>query len=399
MNRVRSCGVREDDQLNSLAQHESHRNLMRSTGIADTGQTLYISIQYYVIYRNATENLSLSLIQAQHQKLNMVFNNLNTTGLDLVPQTGRYAFKSVIGNSKIVYLPSNPLALTESNIIRLSYGGAPFDGSTKTLAYVKSQGFSPIPGVLNAFLAPLQDILGESEVPGNACTVEVLSVGGDYQKGTLPNYDLGMSLCHETGHCMSLTHTWNETQAVQIMPDIPIQKNPNYIFEFYANGARNCNRMKDCARYAGNQPAYTGPVESSGPSASWMCSGAPCTGCTDTSILFEMGCGVMDYATDPNMVMFSAAQCLAMRACLLTESNGITLKDSDGGVLTSASPADSWSNSTPSSSQNNPTSVWSKVKWYVIIGASVMGLLLLALIIVLVVVLHRRKIYKKSDRK
>ena len=393
--RVRSCGFKEVEQQQHLSRHRLHRELSRDM---DVGQTLYVRLKYYVIYRSAAENLPLGIIQAQHQKLNMVFNGLNPTGLAQIPSTGRYAFANVIGNPKIVFLPSNAIDLQEQHLIRLSYSGAPFPGLDKTEAYVTSQGFPPVDGVLNVYLAPMDQILGESDVGGNRSSVEVLSVGGDYNRGALPDYDLGMTVCHEIGHAMSLTHTWDSTEQVQIMPDIPIQKNPNYVFEFLPGGnARNCNRMKDCARFA-NYPGYTGP-EDDGAAASWLCTGPPCAACNDTSILFEMGCCVMDYATDANMAMFSAAQSSAMRNCLLSGSNHVGLTVSDGGQVTIASPNDTFASEKPSAAQNKPdvTDLWNRYKTYFIVGIVLGAAVLLTILGILLGILIKHKKRKTKN--
>ena len=368
MSRVRTCGVSDTNQLQHLNANSRHLNMAREL---DSGQTLYVRVKYFVVYRNTAENLSISLLQAQHQQLNMVYNGLNTESLSQVPKTGRYAFANVIGNPRIVFLPSNALSLSETDIVRLAYTGPPFAGLNSTYSYLVSQGFPVQPGYLHLYLVPLNEILGESDVAGNRAAIEITSVGGFYHRGALENFNLGMTVCHEIGHTMGLTHTWNTTQAAMIMPDIPIQKNPNYTFEFTTNGgARNCNRMKDCAMFSTGQ---------SGELQSWLCSGLPCNACSDTNVLFEMGCGIMDYATDMNMVMFSNAQCIAMRSCLLSNSNDVALAQSDGGLLTVASAADAFSSTLPSPSQNNPQAAWKKYLVYFITFGVLLGLLAIGL--------------------
>lgn len=387
--RIRSCGVTQERQDTHLLNHNVHRALMQRQQIADTGQTLYVNIVYHVLVRNASENIPLALLQAQHQKLNMVYNGLNTSAIKRVPTTGRYAFASVIGKPNIVFLPSDPTQLTETEVIRISCSQV-FQGLTDVLAFVTQQGFPPTDGVLNVYLAPLESTLGESEVGGNVCVCEVTSIGGDFVRGTLPRYDLGMTLCHESGHAMGLTHIWNESKPTLVMSDIPIQKRPNYVFEFTSDGgARNCNRMKDCARYAGYQGFTDTPDATGAPPASWLCTGSPCSSCTDTSVLFEMGCCVMDYATDANMVMFSAAQANAMRACLLSGSNGVDLHESDGKQLTVSTPGETFSGIKPQAPQKTSENFWKRNWIWISIGG--VSLLLCSCLILILFILLRRK--------
>lgn len=277
----------------------------------------------------------------------------------------------------VLETPSNSTQILEANIIRLSYAGPAFsslDQVTRWITNVKGT----IADTFNVFIVPLSNILNEASYSGSTCVVDFQTIGGSLNQGLMHNFKLGMSLCQSMGTNMGLTHIWDSQRASQIMPDIPLQRSPNYLFEFFsgADGARNCNRMKDCARYNGNQPTYNGPIVTSGPPASWMCSGSPCNDCDNSSILFEMGCNIMDYATDPNIVMFTASQCSAMRTCLLSNANGVSLRVGDNGTLTVASPNDQWTNVPPNPPKNSK-SFWSKNPLYFIIAFSVLAAILI----------------------
>ena len=310
------------------------RSLLRDNLTAASTEQLYVGIQYFVLYRNDTENLSIDLIRSQHQMLNACYNQVNL-GLSKVPSSGHYSFADVIGNPHVTFLPSDYKAVEEDMIIRVACSQS-FSGITPVLNFLEASGHPKVSGKLNAIIAPLDSILGEAQVSGNACTVLSGSVGGELLPGQLTPFRLGLSLVHEAGHCMGLSHIF-DSGCVQVHSDIPVQSNPNFEFVLANGTGTNCNRMRDCKYYRnGDNSVLTAGVPP--PYSCWTClADSQCPVC-DTEP-YEQGCNFLDYATDDNMVMFSKQQALAIRETLVSASNGVELKTSDGGAVPIADAA------------------------------------------------------------
>lgn len=324
--RRRTCGSHEDMAV-TLARVARTRELLTERSLTAEGtERLHVGIQYFVLYSTPDENLSLELLQSQHQMLNACYNQLNS-GLTKVPSTGHYAFADRIGNSAIVFLPTDHRQLSEAHIKRVACTGA-FSGVDQVFSYLQSVGVAVTPGYLNVALAPLDGILGEGAIAGNVCVIHSPTVGGALIPGSDAPYDLGMTLVHEVGHNFGLMHVFNDGCA-QVHADIPRARNPNYTFNFQTG---LCNRMRDCKIYVDGDHAYEYPPSSQAPTLPYSC--MDCPSCTvDCQGLYEMGCNIMDYPVDSEMVMFSKEQAIAMRTVLLTGENSLILLTSDGGEL------------------------------------------------------------------
>lgn len=317
---------------------------------ASTDDTLYFKVVYWMIGVSVPNDRMV----AQHNYLNQCLTATNSA-LEKVPTSGQYSFASVIGNANMVVLPSNGDELSDENIkTRELKEGEEISASAPLTSCIGIVGDDIVPNVLNVFICkipPLSEesgsILGQSQLGGNVLVVDVDTVGGPMKSGPSGNYGQGGTLVHELGHSLNLKHTWTEEEeggcgAPQDFTDIPKSKLPNFTGELVlVDGTwtgKGDNRSHDCTYYKDNSTSgipdsYVTDYYSKGEAMSCFdCNilGTGCTQCNDQE--GEQFMNLMDYGTDAVAIMFSAQQCLAMRAWLLSAENTyIVLADSDGG--------------------------------------------------------------------
>jgi hypothetical protein len=330
----------------------NRRDVMGSRELASVNGTekIYIGVVYWVLYQNEEDNLSLELLQSQHQMTNVCFNALNPQ-LDKVPTQGRYNHAPSIGNANIVFLPTSYKDLSNIHIKRVMQTTGPFRGLSETVSWMLSNGHIPVEDKLNIICTNMPSILGEAEVEGNKCVITSGAVGGNILQGSITSFKLGITAVHEIGHNFSLPHVFTlgttnlqddiQDECIQAFADIPAQRYPNYDFQLFLqsdgitfDGAL-CNRQRDCKIYreGNNSFIISGSNPPTQPYSCFGCAGtAPICDECDTS-LYEQGCNFLDYGTDDNLVMFSKLQCVAMRETLISGATGIRLLDSDGGEL------------------------------------------------------------------
>lgn len=383
----RGCGSTyvHDDAVRTIHRR---RDAMRSVGIVESVEPIHLEVHYWVLHRNAAENIALARLEAQHQMLNECFNGLNSR-LARVPSSGRYAHRTFIGVGNIVFLPSDASLLKEGEHVTRVPITSSLDGLLDALGIVSSNGGIRA-GVLNIICAPLNGILGEAGLTSSYCVVHSGSVGGDSASGTLSSYRLGITAVHEVGHCLSLPHVFSGSSCSQPFSDIPAQRYPNYDFELVSEGdswaGTTCNRLRDCKIYESKDNSYViGGL--SPPYSCFSCTGLGCTeDCAST--LHEQAMNFMDYSTDEHLVMFSGQQVLAMRDALVSGDTGVMLRDSDGGEVAFVSPEDEAAASVGSAP--GVTSV-SELGTWAIVGISLGAVGFVAIIVGIVIWYRKRK--------
>ena len=292
----------------------------RSELVADTGQTLYLGVQYYVIYWDHIDNVSLEHIRAQHKSINDDFAKENQDIIK-VPSTTLYPFTNVVGTANINLLPS---VLEEENIIRIRSSAIPsqgFDDISNVIQFINlyTSMHVPLNGVMNIYICPLSSrLLGQAYLFSNQCMVDTGTVGSRSLLGSHPRgeYAGGRSATHELGHSYGLPHTFQEN-CKSDFADIPVQKNPNYtaVLEEVDGQwtGRLDNRFRDC-----HSPDYDNlPI-----SRPYSCQQDYSCGLGP----YEMFMNFMDYGSDSIMIMFTIDQISAMRKFVL-ESSTFTIYD------------------------------------------------------------------------
>ena len=302
--------------------------------IVDTGEHLFVNIVFRGFYSDPSQAPSLEQYQAQLNWLNQCFSGTNSTLLK-VPRTGPYAATGFIGVPNVTFLPRT--VVVEETMISSSLIG----GTNPLLDIVRE--YPPIDGVLNVYVALIPgNILGQAELGSNYLLCDSRTIGSPIVPGNREQYSFGGTLIHEMGHAFNMPHPWDNLCATPEFSDMTTQRNPNYNGELFLDGGewqgQRCNRWYDCAYYKDGDTSQVQPILGLPPYSCWDCNitGGGCTQC-DTD-RYEMFFNFMDYASDPNSVMFTGEQVKEQRRWLLSSENTtVNLVNDDGTV----SPVDS----------------------------------------------------------
>ena len=218
-----------------------------------------IPVVVNVLYRTATENISLTQIQSQIDVLNKDFNALNSD-FNQVPTT----FSGVKANVGISFVLD---AVYRKSTKKTSWG-------TRDAMKKSSQGgLNPTSPTtkLNLWVCTIGGgILGYAQFPGGSSATDGVVIDSRYfgttGTATAP-FNKGRTGTHEVGHWMNLRHIWGDTTCgSDLVSDTPTHNTANYGIPAF--------------------PHYS------------TCAGTP----------IEMTMNYMDYTDDAGMYMFSNGQ-------------------------------------------------------------------------------------------
>ena len=220
-----------------------------------------IPVVVNVLYRTASENISLTQIQSQIDVLNKDFNALNTD-YNQVPTL----FSNVKANVGISFVLDQVIrkATTKTSC-----------GTRDAIKKVKSGGLNPTSSStkLNLWVGTIGGgILGYAQFPGGSLTtdgvvIDPLYLGVTSNSSSSYPYNLGRTATHEIGHWLNLRHIWGDaTCGTDLVADTPNHDSANFGVPTY--------------------PHYS------------TCTGTP----------VEMTMNYMDYTDDRGMYMFSLGQ-------------------------------------------------------------------------------------------
>jgi Pregnancy-associated plasma protein-A len=228
-----------------------------------------IPVVVNVLYRTATENISLAQIQSQIDVLNQDYNATNTD-FNTVPAL----FSGVAANVGISFVLET---VNRKATTKTSWGTR--DAMKKT----KQGGLDPTSPTtkLNIWACTIGGgILGYAQFPGGSTTTDGVVIDSKYfglsDASSYP-YNLGRTATHEVGHWMNLRHIWGDANCgSDLVTDTPTHDSANF-----------------------GVPTY--------PHLS-TCTGTP----------VEMTMNYMDYTDDRGMYMFSNGQKARMAAIFVS---------------------------------------------------------------------------------
>jgi hypothetical protein len=228
-----------------------------------------IPVVVNVLYKTASENISLAQIQSQIDVLNQDYNATNTD-FNSVPSL----FSGVAANVGITFVLET---VNRKATSKTSWGTR--DAMKKT----KQGGLDPTSPTtkLNMWACTIGGgILGYAQFPGGSSATDGVVIDSKYfgLSGTASYpYNLGRTATHEVGHWMNLRHIWGDaTCGSDLVADTPTHNTANY-----------------------GVPTY--------PHLS-TCTGTP----------VEMTMNYMDYTDDRGMYMFSNGQKSRMAAIFVS---------------------------------------------------------------------------------
>lgn len=409
--------------VGNQVKFERYMEHLQSSKVADNNETIWLNVVYVVIPLESAGNISTQRIQAQHDLLNLHFDQYQKS--DLVPaQNARYPYANIWGDPNVQFYPANAQQLTEANgyIIRLnrpsSFPAAGYSEPDQPMNEFLKQGYKCTPGTVYIFISTLESdstgsLLGMAQdIIANYLMIHFGTVGSDstpgafYDQLSMRPFSYGKTMLHELGHCFGLWHPFSGTSCndstttfiASQNPQSPVQINPNFaglekvsnITSGACGGLALDNRARDFLRLSNpNCNPYTDPCcgLKFGDSSS-----APKYSCASSSELnqastpFETVMMFMDYAQDEDRIGFPSATVTTLRSVLLNYPelftvNAATFPSTALPNSPVTTPASSNGPVVTISTESSGTST-SLPAWEIatIVVASLLGVLLLALL-------------------
>lgn len=351
---------------------------------------LVTRIRYVVIPLTTAGNISEAQIQAQHNVININFQNFTSTQ---VPQTTRYPYESIMSSPRIAFEPLNSSEVTEANgtILRMNTPSSPptaYDNVTDLENEFVSQGGTVEAGYIYVYISTLTHeesglLLGVAkDIISNACAIHYGTVGSSSTPGTIANYGAGKTLVHELGHCFGLYHPFSLSTCESSLtafihsqnPQSPLQINPNELTDLSAVTASNDNgldnRGRDELRFCtGSETCEADTTNGLLPgdttvNAAYSC--ATRAELADSTTPFETFMIFMDYGDDDTMQGFPSFTVNTMRTVIV---NNTDLFDAAEIPNTSVSPV------FPDTTTGSGFPTWAIVVIAVVGGLLVIGLI------------------------
>jgi hypothetical protein len=343
------CGTPEISKEEYLGRW----NKSKLESIEDSGQNLYVSIEYVVIPLNESQNIGDTAIQSQHDALNQYYSQTNDQSK--APQNDNYPHKNQYGNPKIQFSPADKTQITITRFGTSSHGTG-FTSVDDVENHAKTLGFSPTVGRLTIYICNLitstdGTLLGIARnIGSNAAAISYGTVGSSTNVNQVyPTFGNGAVLAHEIGHCFALYHphssdgdcTSNFTAFIQsLRPECPLQINTNEYADIdYSNtgtdtsNGKKCNAHRDYMRYTlGDDVSVWGKSDDTASVSAYSCISQPLSATTK----FECYTSVMETTKVNNMMGFFGSSSTRMRSWLLS-SGSVTVTEEDGTVISASS--------------------------------------------------------------
>ncbi len=186
--------------------------------------SIQIPVVVNVLYRTATENISLAQIQSQIDILEQDYNNANIE----VPPALFDTLKANVGVHFVL-----------KNVVRKQSTKTSWSASTENMKKLSLGGIDPTTpdSVLNIWVVNYisyagGEVLGYAQFPGGPAATDGVVIGYRYFGNTgtaLSPFNLGRTATHEVGHYLNLRHIWGDANCGNdLVGDTPQHNAENY---------------------------------------------------------------------------------------------------------------------------------------------------------------------------
>lgn len=205
----------------------TQKRLASSSNFRLVNGKIEIPVVVNVLYRTASENISLAQIQSQIDVLNQDFTASNSD-FNKVPQM----FSTLAANVDITFKLETSVG--DGGVIRKSTKKTSW-GTRDAMKNSKQGGIDPTSPstTLNIWACTIGGgILGYAQFPGGKLATDGVVVDSKYfglSGSASAPYNLGRTATHEVGHWMNLRHIWGDASCGNdLVDDTPVHKTANY---------------------------------------------------------------------------------------------------------------------------------------------------------------------------